>query len=81
MLRPKQSGAVDKQFSFLTTVLVFALTVWMALPTSDGQTPGFALGTAGMQHGVPPLDPVIEHLLHAGGRWHQLPAGDPDLVH
>ena len=52
MLRAQQSEQSIKQFSLITTAAVFLLTVWMAWPTSGSGTPGFALGTAGMQHVV-----------------------------
>jgi NADH-quinone oxidoreductase subunit M len=50
---PRQSEQSIKQFSLLTTVAVFLLTVWMAVPTHSGSiAPGFAENTPGMQHVV-----------------------------
>ena len=51
---PRRLEAKIKQFSFLTTVLVFILTVWMAMPYGgdDATSPGFNFGTGAMQHVV-----------------------------
>lgn len=52
LLPGKQEEAL-RQFSLLVTILVFALTVWIAIPAGD--QPGdsrFALGTGAMQHVV-----------------------------
>jgi NADH-quinone oxidoreductase subunit M len=49
LFMPKQQQEAMKQFSLVTTVLVFLLTVWLAIP---GGKAGFALGTGQMQHVV-----------------------------
>jgi NADH-quinone oxidoreductase subunit M len=48
---PLRSDRFIKQFSLLVTVVVFVITLWMALPASsgDGQSGRFALGMADMQ--------------------------------
>ena len=48
---PRQREESIKHFSFLATLLVFLLTVWMALPFGGGSNPaGFQFGAAAMQH-------------------------------
>ena len=79
---PRRQEDAIKQFSFIATVLVFLLTVWMAIP---GGRRGIRPGSrwAPRRHAArhrPALDPGLQHRLHAGHRRHQLPAGDPHLV-
>jgi NADH-quinone oxidoreductase subunit M len=48
---PKGRDDLVKLFAFCTTLAVFLLTVWMAIPAGgDTQSVRFALGTAEMQH-------------------------------
>jgi NADH-quinone oxidoreductase subunit M len=49
---PRNQEEAMKQFSLITTVIVFLLTVWIAVPGGKGHPSGFALGVAGMQHVV-----------------------------
>ena len=47
---PKGQDETMKQFSFITTIIVFALTVWIALPGGKANSVGFSLNTAEMQY-------------------------------
>ena len=48
---PKRQEGLVKLFSLLVTMVVFLLTVWLAIPSGgDGQSSRFALGTAEMQN-------------------------------
>ncbi len=51
---PKGQDETMKQFSFITTIIVFALTVWIALPASEPKPKadalGFSLLTGQMQY-------------------------------
>jgi NADH-quinone oxidoreductase subunit M len=50
LLFPKDKPEAIKLFSLVVTVLVFLLTVYMAVPSPEGvATPRFELGAAGMQ--------------------------------
>jgi NADH-quinone oxidoreductase subunit M len=47
---PGERQMAIKRFSLLVTIVVFALTVYMAIPAGSGEAPGrFALNTAAMQ--------------------------------
>ena len=48
LFMPKHQEAAMKQFSFITTILVFLLTIWLALPAGAGSA-GFSLAKADMQ--------------------------------
>jgi NADH-quinone oxidoreductase subunit M len=64
---PRRQEETMKQFSLVTTVIVFLLTVWVAIP---GGKAGFALGTGQMQHVVSrPWIPAfhIDYLLGIDG--------------
>jgi NADH-quinone oxidoreductase subunit M len=47
---PKSQEDAMKQFSLITTVVVFLLTVWLAIPGGGSGSVGFDLQNAGMQH-------------------------------
>ena len=49
---PRKQEETLKLFSLIITILVFLLTVWIAIPAGTGHSIGFALGTAEMQHVV-----------------------------
>jgi len=49
---PKDQGETMKQFSFITTIIVFALTVWIALPGGRPGGLGFSLTSPHMQYEV-----------------------------
>lgn len=52
-LLPRTREELAKLFSLMTTVLVFLLTVWMAIPGGrESAIPRFALNTGAMQHVV-----------------------------
>ena len=64
---PKGQDETMKQFSFITTIIVFALTVWIALPGGQGQSVGFSLGTGEMQYDVSrPWIPAFDINYHLG---------------
>ena len=47
---PRGQDETMKQFAFITTIIVFALTVWLALPGSRPNAVGFSLGDGKMQY-------------------------------
>ena len=49
---PKGQDETMKQFAFITTIIVFALTVWIALPGAKVNSVGFSLSTDQMQYEV-----------------------------
>jgi NADH-quinone oxidoreductase subunit M len=51
-IMPRGQEEAMKQFSLITTVLVFLLTVWIAIPGGPGHPAGFSMGTGEMQHVV-----------------------------
>ena len=78
---PKGQDETMKQFSFITTIIVFALTVWIALPGRQGQFVGFSLSTDQMQFEVvAPLDSRLSHQLPSRPGRHQPAAGRAHLV-
>ena len=64
---PKGQDETMKQFSFITTIIVFALTVWIALPGEPRPTVGFSLSTGQMQYEVSrPWIPAFDINYHLG---------------
>ena len=51
-LLPGRQGNMIKTASLLTTLIVFAITVWMAFPSQGGSDGKFAFGQAAMQNVV-----------------------------
>jgi len=49
---PKQSTDLLKLVALTTTIAVFLLTLWMAIPSSGGQEVRFRIGVSEMQHMV-----------------------------
>ena len=49
---PKGQDETMKQFAFITTIIVFALTVWIAMPGASADSAGFSLSTDQMQFEV-----------------------------
>jgi NADH-quinone oxidoreductase subunit M len=51
---PREQEESMKQFSFITTIIVFALTVWLALPSTKAGSTGFSLTSPQMQYADEP---------------------------
>jgi NADH-quinone oxidoreductase subunit M len=49
---PKNQDDTMKQFAFITTLIVFALTIWIAVPGNKPNSVGFSLTTAQMQYEI-----------------------------
>ncbi|MGA2254018.1 MAG: NADH-quinone oxidoreductase subunit M [Thermoguttaceae bacterium] len=64
---PKKQDETMKQFTFITTIIVFALTVWIALPGAAPGSVGFSLSTDQMQFDViRPWIPAFDIHYHLG---------------
>ena len=64
---PKAQDETMKQFSLITTIMVFALTVWIALPAGPRVRIGFSFGTGQMQFEVfRPWIPAFNINYHLG---------------
>jgi len=64
---PKGQDETMKQFAFIVTVIVFALTVWIALPGAKENSVGFSLSTGDMQYVVvSPWIPAFDINYHLG---------------
>ena len=81
---PKGQDETIKQFSLITTIMVFALTVWIALPVHEAPKPdtvGFWLGTGQMQYEIfRTLDTGFQYQLPSRPGRHQPAPGRAHLL-